>query len=133
MFRTDPDFEPIFDGDKVRMDPTTKLPLFRPSGNLEYVSERGEHLISMTTEDTTDLGSVPPEAQWLIHPHDERAKRPFAQHDGLYEKQPVTRARADALLFSSLREEGIPICTASLVWLAVRLRGGKFWARHIKK
>lgn len=133
MFLTNPNFEPIFDGEKVRRDGTSKLPLFRTSGNLEYVSERGEHLISLTPEDTTDLGTVPPEAMWLIHPHDERARRPFGQHDGLYEDQPVTRWRADALLFLSLREEGIPLCTAVLVWLAVRLRGGKFWARHAKK
>jgi len=78
----------------------------------------------------TDFASVPRALWWFISPTDYPALRASLLHDYLYRVGSCTREWADRLFYQKLIEDGMPKWKAWLMYMAVRLFGGKVWERY---
>jgi len=80
---------------------------------------------------TTDFGSVPWFASWLVHPTFQ--VEAFVLHDWLYSSGEVSRQDADAIMRRVLRELGAGTISRWSAWVGVRLGGWLPWNRHEKR
>ncbi len=85
----------------------------------------------------TDYASVP-RLLWGLYPPDGDYTPAAVIHDALYWHQatrehggrPITRAQADAVFLEAMEAIGIPALRRSILYRAVRLRGGRAWAAN---
>lgn len=75
----------------------------------------------------TDGVSIPRALRWWADPYSGRHVAAAVIHDGLYATQFTTRAEADQLFLEALRACGVRRSQARLMWLAVRIFGGRAW------
>ena len=116
--------------------------------DLEYRTapdgEGGEdELITVPAGFVTDLASVP-RPVWSVYPPDGPWAKAAIIHDFLYATRgtgrwhrrmgitraaPYTRAEADAILREGMEDRGVGRFERTVIWLAVRLGGGRGWGR----
>jgi len=117
---------------------------------LSYQPSDDVHVITVPKGCVTDLTSIP-RMFWTLLPPDGPWVKAAVIHDYLYatrgtgqlptgvpgSKQPVgimrepyTRAEADWILRDALKNRGVDIVRRNLIWIAVRLGGGKAWRRN---
>lgn len=76
-----------------------------------------------------DLASVPGPMLWLFGPNG-RHQRAALFHDAAYRThRPRHRSTADEAFRAMMLDDGVPPWKANLMYYAVRLFGGKAWAR----
>lgn len=73
-----------------------------------------------------DLASVPDWLMALAPPSGAHQRAAFF-HDALYRFQVCTRTTADAVFDSVMEADGVPAWRRKLLYLAVRLFGGRAW------
>lgn len=75
----------------------------------------------------TDLASVPRIFWNILPPQQSNFVAPAILHDYLYMSHICTRKQSDDILYSALRTEGAGRLTANIMWVGVRLFGGKHY------
>ena len=81
---------------------------------------------------STDFGSVPWFAQWLVSTMG-RALPAYLAHDYIYATQHYSRAYADRLMLEVMRWYGVPWWRRVLAYAGVRLGGWVAWRRNARK
>lgn len=116
---------------------------------LSYQPSNDTHAITAPKGCVTDLTSIP-RLFWTLLPPDGPWVKAAVIHDYLYatrgtgrlpagvpgSKQPVgitrapySRAESDWILRDALRNRGVDLLRRNLIWIAVRIGGGKAWNR----
>ena len=72
----------------------------------------------------TNFASTP-RAVWRVIPPDGTHRNAAILHDWLYDSGVCSRWLADALFFEAMRERGVPLWRAAVMWLAVRCFAGR--------
>ncbi|RAK50957.1 DUF1353 domain-containing protein [Phenylobacterium deserti] len=109
---------------------------------LTYRPSDAEHTITVPKGFVTDLASIPRWA-WTLVPPDGPWVKGAVIHDFLYatrgtgawkrqpagntREAPYTRAEADWILRDALENRGVDVLRRNVIWLAVRLGGGRGW------
>lgn len=73
-----------------------------------------------------DSASVPPRLQGIIPRWGLHTPASLC-HDLLYVTQEVDRRTADAVFYAALREDGVGVLKAWIMWFAVRVGGWRAW------
>ena len=76
---------------------------------------------------STDGASIPRFLWWWISPFNGDYIEAAIVHDYLYMKKPVSRKRADAMFYTIMRQSGVPVLRAWLMFKAVDLFGFAAW------
>ena len=74
----------------------------------------------------TDFASVP-RSLWNVLPPLGRHNEAALLHDWLYDNRIGTRAEADKIFLNVMLQCNVKYHTALIMWLGVRLGGGKWW------
>lgn len=83
--------------------------------------------VSVLSGFATDGASVPKLMRWWVDPYSGRYVAAAIIHDGLYAAQVTTRLDADGVFLEAMRDCGVRWSQAWLMYLAVRLLGGRSW------
>jgi hypothetical protein len=94
-------------------------PLFMVAHPLHYAANDSKYEIVVPVGFVTDLASIPRGLWWWQAPH-EGTMAPAIIHDYLYWEQSCTKDEADAVLYLALREVGMGLVNANLVYAGVR-------------
>lgn len=80
-----------------------------------------------------DGASIPGFGQWLVgHPLDNAFRVPSLVHDAGYADR-TTRVLHDVIFFHTLRQAGVPLWKASVMYAAVRLGGHVYYASETSR
>lgn len=77
----------------------------------------------------TDFASIPSVLHWVVRPTDSRIMRAAVVHDWCYCTHICSRAHADALFYSVMREDGMARWKAKLCFQAVNWFGKRGYAQ----
>lgn len=98
---------------------TPDPPLFIVAYPLRYATNDNMYKIVVPVGFVTDLASIPRALWWWQAPH-EGTMAPAIIHDYLYWEQSCTKDEADAVLYLALREIGLGLFDARVLYLGVR-------------
>lgn len=98
----------------------------------EVSYENGTVTVIVPKGTKTDLASIPDIFKWYVNNDDYRVIRPAIVHDWLYATHKtaggyISRSQSDDLFYDMLREEGMGVFKARVMWLGVRLGGWIAW------
>lgn len=95
---------------------------------LTYLDPR-DRVWSVPVGFKTDGASIPPFLWSFIgSPFNGHYRLPALFHDAAYGTPGVKRAEADRMFFDAMREEGVGLVKALLMWAGVRIGGGRPFA-----
>lgn len=93
-----------------------------------YKSDQFDRVIDIPAGFMTDFASIP-RVFWRILPPTGQYGKAAVVHDWLYRTGAVTRAQADAIFLEGMLDLNVPNRTAQTMYWAVRLFGGRAYAR----
>jgi len=107
--------------------------LARLLADFEYhIGELGsDDVVKVKKGFKTDFASVPRVLWWLCPPLGRYGKATVV-HDWGYERQDRLRGEYDMIFLEGMNVLGVPLWKRSLMYTAVRLFGGREWARRKK-
>lgn len=116
----------------ILRDPETYcLPILLPPGWEGYAIQRGlTTRVVVPRGFQTDFATVP---RWatLFMQSTGKHSRAAVLHDFLYDRGIGTRAVADKVFRLQAKIDGVPTFRRWVMWLAVRIGGGRFWRSRL--
>jgi hypothetical protein len=101
---------------------------YHTCSDIEFVIDKEHYSIPKAFQ--TDLASIPKIAWPIMAPSHSSLIRPAIVHDWFYRKTcDFTRKQADLIFYHMLRNEGIGVMRASIMFYAVRFFGWPFFNR----
>lgn len=94
--------------------------------NLTFVTGWG-YSIEVPAGYRSDLASVPRPVRAVWSRLEGETAAAALLHDYLYSTHITPRWAADGLFYEALKSEGVPMFKRTVMWLAVRLFGGRGW------
>lgn len=127
-FLTPLDMELMRDANGRPLRTRAGRPLYQLLAPFRYQSDVAG-LVEVEAGFVTDLFSQPIVSMLLLGDIGQEESVP---HDHAYNKRNMSRALADRMLYEACVLNGVPRWKAFLVWLGVRIGGGKHWTPAIE-